>query len=64
MALWNEAFDWSSNPADDPDVSVSQLRHQLKGTGDQEPRVWKDFEKLYMSAPLIGGAGAGFRDTQ
>jgi hypothetical protein len=54
MALWNDCFGWASTVTDEQDVSVNQLRNQLTGTGDQEPLVWKDFEMLYMSAPLIG----------
>jgi hypothetical protein len=54
MTLWNDCFGWASVVASEQDVSVNQLRHQLKGSGDQQPLAWRDFEQLYMSAPLIG----------
>lgn len=56
--VWSECFGWDMklDPVTSADVTVNQLRDHLKGTGDDEPLVWKHFDELYMAAPLIGVA--------
>lgn len=41
---WTEAFGWDSG------VIVNNLKVQ----NGEEPIVWRDFQKLYMAAPMVG----------
>jgi len=53
MGLWSGALGWTYG-ADVPDPTSNQLNNDLRGKGSDQPLVWRDFEKLYMAAPLVG----------
>jgi hypothetical protein len=56
MDMWSVAFGW---PVIDDQSKENGLKNELHIDKDGDgPMVWKDFDILYMAAPLIGVANA------